>query len=319
MFDFIAFPLGKFLLFIYENLAFHRYGVAIIIFTVLIRVILLPLTVKQYTSMSKMQEVQPQLQEIQKIYKNDKAKLNEEIMKIYQENKINPAGGCLPLLIQMPILFSLYYVIYNPLKYMLKVGAPDSKVFLANEITSKLASLQGNARIQPAIDLLYKEASNAAKALNIPVTGANHDVFIINFFSTHKTSLTNVGDILNMNFLNLNLGLIPKWNLVEVFNGGTQLQYIPLLIIPILAIVTTFISIKYSMSQQQNSSSNGNEMSASMNKSMSLMMPIMTGFMSFSVPAGLGLYWIINNVVQILQQMFMNKFVLKKKKEVVGS
>jgi YidC/Oxa1 family membrane protein insertase len=81
----------------------------------------LPLTIKQFRSTAKISEIQPQLKKIQDKYKNDPQKLNQEMMKLYQENKINPAGGCLPLIIQMPILFSLYYVISQPLRYMFRI------------------------------------------------------------------------------------------------------------------------------------------------------------------------------------------------------
>ena len=107
MFDIIIRPLGQFLYWIYKTIAFENYGLALIIFTIIVRAAMIPLTLKQYKSSAEMQRVQPLLQEIQRKYANDKAKLNEEMMKLYQEHKINPAGGCLPLLIQMPILLSV--------------------------------------------------------------------------------------------------------------------------------------------------------------------------------------------------------------------
>ena len=118
MFDFIAIPMGTILKFIYDNIAFQNYGIAIILFTVGIKSLLLPLTIKQVKSTSKIEKLQPQIQEIQNKYKDDKEKQSAELIKIYQENGIKPTAGCLPLLLQMPILFSLYYVISQPLKYM---------------------------------------------------------------------------------------------------------------------------------------------------------------------------------------------------------
>ncbi|MFC0904672.1 YidC/Oxa1 family membrane protein insertase [Clostridium sp. MT-14] len=118
MFDFIAYPIGHFLRFIYEVLSFKNYGIAIILLTVIIRTLLLPLYIKQYRSTSKMGEIQPKMKKLQEKYKNDNEKLNQHMMELYRENNINPAGGCLPLLLQIPILFSLYYVISQPLRYM---------------------------------------------------------------------------------------------------------------------------------------------------------------------------------------------------------
>jgi len=96
---------------------FHRfvgdYGVAIILLTVLVRIVLLPLTIKQTRAMQDMQRVQPMLKKLQEKYKDDKQKLQEEMMKFYQEHKVNPLGGCLPMLLQLPIMFALFYMLNN--------------------------------------------------------------------------------------------------------------------------------------------------------------------------------------------------------------
>lgn len=295
MLDFITYPLGEFLKFIYNNLAFASYGLSIIIFTLFIRLVLLPLNVKQYKSMAKMQEFQPQIQEIQRKYKNDKEKLNQELMKFYQDNKVNPAGGCLPLLIQMPILFSLYYVISSPLKYMF---AKDANV----------------------INTLYSYVVEHGKDFIVPNL---KDISIINYFSSHTNELSSVTDllkreeVLNMHFLGLNLGLVPTWDYHKFFNNVLSGQYLALLLIPILAAITTYISIKFSTPKPQaTSGGNENQMQTSMQNSMQMMMPIMTAFFAFSVPAGLGIYWIVGNIIQVFQQLFMNKFIIKNKEVV---
>lgn len=108
--SFIIDPLRSLLEGIHNNLGVS-WAVSIIILTIIVRMILIPLTVKQYTSMRAMQKLQPKIKELQAKYKDDKQKLNEEMMKFYRENKVNPFGSCLPLLLQMPIFFSLYYMI----------------------------------------------------------------------------------------------------------------------------------------------------------------------------------------------------------------
>lgn len=283
--DIIAGPLGKFLHFIYNTMAFGNYGLAIIIFTLFIKLILLPLTIKQYRSTARMQEVQPMIQEIQKRYKNDKEKLNQELLKVYQENKVNPAGGCLPVLLQMPILLSLYWVISKPLHYML-------------------------GKTTEVVQQLY-----AAIPSEFPKIVGNQDITIINYFNTHKESLSAVADLLkpseliNLNFFGLNLGLQPTFDTSKIAVLGYQ--FFGLLLIPVLAGLTTYISTKYSMSQTQQSADN--PMASSMTNSMTMVMPFMTAFFAFNVPAGLGIYWITSNVIQVLQQMYLNKFILKKK------
>ncbi|MEN6314425.1 MAG: YidC/Oxa1 family membrane protein insertase [Clostridiaceae bacterium] len=286
MFDIIAGPMGAVLKFIYDHIAFQNYGIAIILFTVGIKSLMLPLTIKQVQSTSKMGVLQPQMQEIQKKYKDDKEKQSAELMKLYQENKVSPAGGCLPLLIQMPVLFSLYYVISQPLKYMAGISAE-------------------------AIGQLYEMVPQGADKL------ANmKDLSIITYFSSHTDLLEKVAhllkpaDLFNMDFLGINLGAIPAWNPSVYMNPGVGIHTFLLLLIPVLSALTSYISAKYSM--QATPQTSGDQMQSSMQKNMLLMSPAMSGFISFTVPAGLGLYWIVGNIYQIAQQMFMNKFVIKK-------
>jgi len=96
----------------------HSYGMAIILLTILVRVVLLPLTIKQTRSMQEMQKLQPKLKELQEKYKNNKEKLQEEMMKFYSKHKVNPFGGCLPLILQMPVFFALFYTLLHPDKYL---------------------------------------------------------------------------------------------------------------------------------------------------------------------------------------------------------
>ena len=288
MLDFIAIPMGAVLKFIYDNIAFQNYGIAIILFTVGMKTLLLPLTIKQAQSTSKMSDLQPRMQEIQKKYKDDKEKQSAEIMKFYQENKVNPTGGCLPLLVQMPILFSLYYAISQPLKYM--VGKSTEVITqlytLIPEGTEKLANMK--------------------------------DLSIITYFSNHSEQLQAVSDLLkpadllNMNFLGINLGTVPTWNPSHYLNGGADVSTYLLLLIPVLSALTSYFSVRYSMKGA--SKTDETQAQASMQNNMAMISPIMSGVIAFTVPAGLGLYWIIGNVYQIAQQMFINIFVLEKQK-----
>lgn len=141
MIDIFARPLGALLKLVFdfaaniglESAHISAYAVAIIITTVIFRLILLPLSLKQTNSMKKMQEIQPQLAELQKKYKNDPQTLQAKTMEIYKENKVNPFGGCLPLLIQMPIIIAFFRVLQDPIKYVFQSEAlygEISKVFL---------------------------------------------------------------------------------------------------------------------------------------------------------------------------------------------
>ena len=283
IFGFIADPLGDFMYFIYNNMAFKNYGIAIILFTVIIKLILLPLTVKQMKSTTKMQEIQPKIQELQKRYKNDKQKLNEEMMKLYQENKVNPMGGCLPLLVQMPILISLFQVFRNPLLYMLN-------------------------KSQETVDTLSNYVAENVDKMTHYV-----QIDILNYFNEHIDELRQFGDMLkpeeliNFQFIGLQLGRVPSISTDKLFGPESHI-YLPLLFIPIVGVAATFISSKLMTAN----SSSKNAGKSSTNKSMMYLGPVLTLVFSFQLPAGVGLYWIAGYIFQIFQQLYINKVVLKK-------
>lgn len=288
IFDFIAKPLGQFLYFIYNTVAFKNYGLAIIIFTIVVKLLLLPLTIKQYRSTQQMQEMQPLIQDIQRRYKNDKEKMNQELMKLYQEKKYNPAGGCLPLLIQMPILLSLYWVINQPLRFILG-KTPEQINKLVEYVT---------------------------ETVGVVTIGSSKEIGVLNYFNEHISELSKVSDLLkpneliNLKFLGINLGMIPKINTKLLF-GEQMSVYLPLLLIPLLAVTTTYISSK--LVTLQSSETSKNDAASSTQNTMALIGPLMTLLFSFQLPAGVGLYWIASNLFQIFQQLYINKYVMKKK------
>lgn len=143
--SFLIDPLQDVLYFIHENLGVS-WAISIILLTVIVRIFLIPLTVKQYTAMRGMQKLQPKIKELQKKYKDDRQKLNEEIMKFYRENKVNPFGSCLPLLLQMPVFMALYFMLsresFEPDNYFLwisNITQPD-KLLVFIYIGSQLLS-----------------------------------------------------------------------------------------------------------------------------------------------------------------------------------
>ncbi|NSW92035.1 MAG: membrane protein insertase YidC [Firmicutes bacterium] len=286
--DFIAKPLGQFLYFVYNTVAFKNYGLAIIIFTIVIKLVLLPLTIKQYRSTAKMQEIQPLIQDIQRRYKNDREKMNQELMKLYQEHKYNPAGGCLPLLIQMPILFSLYWAINQPLRFILN-KTPE--------------------QINKLVEYVTQAVGKAAMSVS-------REIGVLNYFNEHVSELSNVSDLLkpeeliNLKFLGINLGLVPRFDTNLLF-GSQATVYLPLLAIPILAVATTYISSK--LMTPKASEKSGKDASTSTQNTMMLIGPLMTLLFSFQLPAGVGLYWIASNIFQIFQQLYINENVVKKK------
>lgn len=287
IFDIINVPLGYLFRIIY--LIVNNYGWTLVFFTIITKLILLPLSIKQQKSMSKMQAIQPKINEIQKKYQYDKEKLNQETMRIYQENKINPMGGCLPLLIQFPVLIGLYNIIRKPLTYVLKFGTgelPGVKAVL--DILTPLGFSGTVADEIKIADFLFN-SNEAMSAVSAAFPNAN--IIPIDF-----------------NFFGMNLSQIPNFR-----------EFTPLLLIPILAGLTSYLTswVTNKLNPQSSAAkanAEENPTAASM-QSMTYIFPLMTVFFAFSLPAGLGFYWIMSNIVQIAQQVVLTKYFEKNKEE----
>lgn len=287
MFKALAEFFGQIIYIIYDVIPFelYKYGISLIIFTIIVRTLMLPLAVKQIKSQEKMKEVQPLINDIQKKYKNDKEKLSQEMMKIYQEHKYNPFSGCLPLFIQMPIILSLFAVIRKPLTYMLKGKEVAGYILDQSTIENLISQIPEGELI-----IGYEQVSAALKF-----------------------------NLIDFNFFGINLGMVPTINR-ELLFGSEMSTYLPLLIIPVLACVTTYISSK--LMSMRNSTGNTkdkkgkrdekDEAMESMQNNMILIGPAMTLFVSFQLPAGLGFYWTVSNVYQIVQEILIRKYLKKK-------
>ena len=233
--------MGAILAFLYSIVP--NYGVAIIGLTVLVRLLLFPLTAKQARSMQKMQLIQPELKKLQAQYKNDRPKLNEEIMKFYKENQVNPMAGCLPLVFQMPVFFALYRVLYQPHKHM----PTDSKLFhaICGDLTSKACG-----------------------------TPPNHPK--------------------GLGFLGLDLGKAAS----QVTGGFTSA--LPYFLLIALVVVSGYLQFKQTQSRQ---TAQANPQMAMMGK----IFPAMFAFISYRLPSGVVVYFLISNMWQIGQQALIFK------------
>ncbi|MBE3127204.1 MAG: membrane protein insertase YidC [Candidatus Atribacteria bacterium] len=235
----------------------HNYGVAIILLTILIRLILYPLMQKQMVSMREMQKIQPLMKAVQEKYKNDKERLNKELMALYKEHKVNPMSGCLPLLIQMPILILLFQVL-RVFDYKDKLSGDIAGGFLwiANQVPEiKAGLLTGNII-----------GGLAAPERLIP------------------------------------LGRISSETGVPYGIFGTQY----LGILPFLVAGSMYIQQKMTSPVSTTAGKDGGS-SEQTQKMMTIMMPLLIGFMSFSLPSGLSLYWFISTLLGIGQQYLINK------------
>lgn len=318
----IAWLLGKLMNGIYNIMdsvfGVQNIGVCIIIFTIIIYTLMIPLTVKQQ-KWSKMSAVMnPEIQKIQKKYANKKdqasmLKQQEELQIVYEKYGVSPTGGCLPMLIQMPILFALYPVIQNIPKYVDGVKAaymPVVEQIMQVDGFQKIMETIGSAKpvLMSATAYDYSKADTLVQVLyKFQDSTWNTLVDKMPSIETVVDATTKTMGHLN-NFLGINIGETPMTMLTNSLHPFSIVGIILAVIIPIMAGLAQFISVKL---QPQPSMDEHNQMAASM-KTMTYTMPLFSVFLGFTLPAGLGLYWAVSAVVRCVQQVAINKYLQTK-------
>ncbi|MBD9159678.1 MAG: YidC/Oxa1 family membrane protein insertase [Clostridiales bacterium] len=299
MFEFFANIFGYLLQFVYHLV--NNYGLAIILFTVIIKILLLPLSIKQQRSMKKSAELNEKMKVLQFKYKNDPEKLNQEMMNLYKSENMSPFSGCLTAIIQLLLLLSIFYLVRSPLTYMEKIPTES----INNYVQQLKDDGKTISQVYPEIDLIREYQTIKEK------NPEDANVEKIN---------------IQMNFLGLDLSKIPQQNMTDY----------TVYIIPVLYILSSFISIRMTtaMQEKQNKANKEkkeqkevqidgttgkelvpqeeeNEMDAVMqtNKMMSWMMPIMSISIAFVAPLGLALYWLVSNILMIVERIILDKII----------
>ena len=292
MFQFFANIFGYLLQFLYSIV--NNYGLAIILFTVIIKLLLLPLSIKQQKTSKKSVELQEKMKSIQFKYKNDPEKMNREMMNLYKSENMSPFSGCLTAIVQIILLLSIFYLVRSPITFMEKIPQENINTYIQQlKDEGKAVS-----NVYPEIDLI-REA---------------------NWLKEKNPEDPNVEKLnIQMNFLGLDLSKIPQQNMADY----------TVYIIPVLYILSSFISIRMTTSMQQKNNKEkvevkidgatgkelvpeeNNEMDTIMqtNKMMSWMMPIMSISIAFVAPLGLALYWLVSNILMIIERLILNKFI----------
>lgn len=308
MLSFIASIFGYAMSFIYGLV--QNYGIAIILFTVLVKVLLLPLTIKQQKSMEKMQELQPLYQELQRKYGNDQQRLSLEYQKLLKEKNMNMmsgmgCSGCLLQLIQFPIILGLFYMMVSPLTYILKLPQEEIDQYKQN-LNSYYAS-----------QIIESRQNSGETLTEAEIAEINSGDYLQNS-RYHELVIAKQEKLFNMEFLGINLGDIANEN------RDNFLLYI----IPVLCMGITFISLRMSSKtlneakKKENIKANNDEKGMTTTNEempmpdmrvMNTMMPIMTGYIAFIAPQGLGLYWTTNSLLQLIQMTVLKKMKDKKK------
>ena len=305
MINFFANIFGYVLNFLYEIVG--NFGIAIILFSILVKIAMLPISYKQQKTMKKSQELNNQMKQLQFKYKNDPEKLNQEILGLYKREKMSPFSGCLSGIVQIILLFSVFFLVKSPLTYMRKIDK--------NVIEKLEAVVQEDGKTSN-----YKEIAVLNYINNLKITGQESD---------KNTDEFNVNDYVdkvyvNMDLFGIDLSKVPT----------EDIKNIKVLIIPVLYVLSSFVSLKMTNSMQEKDKKNKNknligdgsekkeekidEIDAmqDINKNMSLFMPIMSISIAIVAPLGLALYWLMNNILMIAERLVLDKVLKKDKKEV---
>lgn len=262
--------LGAVIRFIYEIFG-RNYGLSIILFTLLKEVVLFPLSYKQTKSMKDIEKIKPMDAAIRKKYKGNPQKMNEELSKMYSENKVSPAGGCLPLLIQFPIIIAMFYIVRQPLTYIVQTPQQEIENF-AKQIYSQ--ELKNSGTAQEEIDKKLAEMNKGQ-------------------IENYEIQIANEQNLIDMNFLGMNMGDIPSKNI-------SNKPY--LLLIPIITVILSLYQMMHSMK-----SSSMTDEQKQMQKTTMWLMPVMSGYIALIMPAAMGIYWLFGSVCQLVKQIILDK------------
>ena len=319
-----------------------NYGWAIILFSILVKALMLPISIKQQKTLKKNEKIQSELKQIQFKYKNEPEKLNQEMMALYKREGMSPFSGCLSSIVQIILLFSVFLLVRQPLTYMVKMD--QDAISKMTQIVSSQDSNTKNAYQEIAIIQYVKNlknensagenVENSEKLNNNNSENSNSEEQnnnaekseqqennaenpedknnnVENFDISKYTDQAN----LNMDFFGIDLTQVPTKNPTDI----------KVLIIPILYVISSFISIRISMAttkkknnEEKKLITDGTEQeekynpTEDMNKTMVWMMPIMSVTIAIIAPLGLALYWLMNNVLMIIERLVLNKYLNKE-------
>ena len=321
MLEFLASTFGYVLNFIYELV--KNYGLAIILFSILVKLVMLPLSIKQQKTMKKSMKLQEKSREIQEKYKNNKEKMNQEMMELYKRENASPFSGCLTSIIQIVLLFSMFFLVRSPLTHMIKMDPVKIENY-TNEI--KQEAEENNQRVTyPEISLIKTAREKLAEAENIKEekqeevieteekTEVTENVETENVTEIKEENSTELDEerkadyekmAINMNFLGVDLSNVPS----EDMSNPT------VYIIPGLYVISTFISIwitnnSTKKKKKENEKQSADDPMAGATKGMIWFMPIMSISIAIIAPLGLALYWLINNILMIIERLIMDIFI----------
>lgn len=292
LFSLLAGPLSWVMQLIYNIVG--SYGWTIIIITILVRLVMFPLSIKQEKSRAKTAAYQPMIKEIQNKWKNDKNRQNQEVMKFQQENNIKMTAGCLPMLVNMIVLFGIIAVIQSPLKYMLSVPTDqiEAGVAVVQQYKPEL-NISKNAYTSQSIligEIINNDISQDEFLKGVEVTDDDGNTTLVKM---DKEWVEKIADY-KFDFMGLNLAKIP------------DIGFNVYMLLPVLSVLTQFLSqfIMINLNKKQQADQPGGQATMWV---MTIVMGVFFGFYAFTVPIGFSLYYTASNIVMTIQQLVLRK------------
>ena len=300
-------PFAWMLLFFYN--LFENYGLALILFGIVIKLVLFPVTLKSKKSMIQTTMLSGKMQQLQKQYGKDKERYNLEVQKLYEKEKVNPMGGCIWSLIPMFVLIALYGIIREPLTYFMGLNLEQIQVMASQLNWSEVAVSSG-----------WVSASAMEKADNLFQNGAFNQLYLLSLLDSANlesvkaainAQFAGAGNslfVLNFNFLGIDLSMIPT---LMFWKNGMDWASIGLFLLPLISVAVSTLSMKVSQATNQMNNQTKNDQMDKTNKMLMWMAPIMSLWIGFTIPAGLSVYWIAQYFVQMLQEVICGKMLKK--------
>ena len=303
-------PFAWLLLFFYN--LFHSYGIALILFGIVIKLILFPVSLKSKKSMIQTTLLSGKMQQLQKQYGKDRERYNLEVQKMYEREKVNPMSGCMWSLIPMVVLIALYGVIRQPMTYFMDLSLEQIGV-IADQLGWQTAAVANGWVSESAMTKLMQQLADG-EITQLFQNGTYNQLYLVSMINESNLaalkSAVGVDSlfVMNFNFLGINLSQIPK---LKFWANGISLSVIGLTLLPFISTVVSFLSMKVTMATNKVNKQAQNSQMDSTNRMMMWTMPLMSLWIGFTVPAGLSVYWITQYVVNMLQEVICGKLLKK--------
>ena len=311
IFYYLMFPFTWLLNFFYNMSG--NYGVALICFAVVVKLVLFPLQMKGKRGMIQMNLISGKMQQLQKQYGKDKERYNLEVQKLYERENVNPMGGCLWTLLPLFVLIPLYSIIREPLLYMMGLTAEEIMT-VANAVNWETVAVDNGWVTANAMSKLAEQVASG-ELVSVFKNGTYNQMYLASLITPDtlpsiQAALGEAGSkvfAINFNFLGLDLAMMPTWKIWQ----NTSWPVIGSFLLIMISASSSFLFSKISMKTNQMSQGKGNDQAEKTNKMMTWTMPLMSLYIGFVMPVALCLYWVAQNLLSMVQELVAGKLLKK--------